>query len=683
MRKRGAAQAGFIAGWEGLEVSETDIHLDEVSPLPRVAIGRIHTNPATFSEALKYIAALTARSGPHLVVTPNIAHVWQSEHSNVLRSAYERASFAPPDGWPVVSAVKFLEGRRAPVERVAGSDLMIELCRQEASVFLIGGADDSAALAADELVRNNPDLKVCGVELAPRDELDDPTRRADLVGRCVASGADYFFVGLGVPQQEKLALELVDRLDRGVVMCIGASIEFAAGTRRRAPRWVQRYGQEWLYRLLQEPARLAPRYARSAPYFLGAVVREKYKRLSLKWKRSGSSAPERPETVDRLVVHQFDPARPSPGGIDTCLRGLCRYAPADQELAIVGVDTGGGPPGRRLGVWERHKFDHRSVWFLPVARLDPADQRRRIPHSVRLAAGLVLHRHKLPRSAYIQAHRMDTAMALRALIRRQPLVYFIHTQESGLTGSNSDSFWRLAASVHSRLERTITRVARDVVVFNEDYANIVKAINPNSAFSPTWYDPQLIIENSVARDPYTIVWVGRLETPKDPMLALESFAKLVQTDFDIPWKLDVLGVGTLLADAEAALETYPLEVRSRVVLRGRVEPAAVARIMSTSGIFLMTSQPGYEGYPRVLVEALASGLSAVVTGGSDTGSLVTNGVNGYVTSRSSEEIALRMRDAVGLSRRASVSAVSALAAPSVVASLFNRTALVSGGENIG
>lgn len=372
--------------------------------------------------------------------------------------------------------------------------------------------------------------------------------------------------------------------------------------------------------------------------------------------------------VDRVVIHQFDPATPSPGGIDTCLRGLARYSPDGLSLAFVGVDASpGGRPGRRLGVWETHRFGDRTIAFLPVARLDPADQRRRIPHSVRLMAGVLRFRRRIPRSEFVQAHRMDTAYAVLRLFRR-PLAYFIHTQENGLVGATSDSFWRKLGSLHRRFERSVVRRARDVVVFNPDYASTVTEWNAAARFSPTWFDPAITAPAN-DRDPHAVIWVGRLEVPKDPMLAVEAFARLRDLDPHHSWSLQLLGSGTLLGDVRRKVETLPEAVRSSIHIAGRVAPADVADRMSRAGVFLMTSHPGYEGYPRVLVEALASGLPCAVTEGSDTGGLVA-GATGETTSRDSAEIAAAIVRVSTLDRASAAARVSGLSAPAVVADVL-------------
>jgi glycosyltransferase involved in cell wall biosynthesis len=389
-----------------------------------------------------------------------------------------------------------------------------------------------------------------------------------------------------------------------------------------------------------------------------------------------------PAHVDRLVVHQFDPGRPSPGGIDSCLRGISRYLPPGIDVAVVGVDTrGNGQPhsvaggadraGRKLGQWEQHSLDGgRRFWFLPVVALDPADQTRRLPHSLRLMAGLLRHLRRLPSADLIQVHRMDSAVALRVILRRKPQVYFIHTQENGLTGDTSDSFWRWAAAAHRLLEQWVVTRAKAVVVFNEAYSHRVKQWNSRAVFSPTWFDPALIKAESATRDPHKILWVGRFEVPKDPQLAVDAVAHLISHDPSSPWSLDMVGSGTQFENVRKRVAGLPQVVADRIRLLGRVTPEGVASRMAASGLFLMTSHGGYEGYPRVLVESMASGLPAVVTLGSDTGGLVVDGETGFACGREPQDLAARLKNALPIDRNKVRSAVAALDAPSLVERIF-------------
>lgn len=377
-----------------------------------------------------------------------------------------------------------------------------------------------------------------------------------------------------------------------------------------------------------------------------------------------------PDQVDRIVVHQFDPARPSPGGIDSCLRGIVRYLPPTSRFAFVGVDAAGDVPGRSLGRWEEYDRGGGKFWFMPVARLDPGNQKRRIPHSLRLVFGALRYHRRFPQTEWLQAHRVDTAWSLRLFVGEH-MAYFVHTQEHGLTGRASDSLWRFAAGAHQRLERYVVRRAAQVVVFNERYADVVKKWNTRAQASPTWFDPDLIIgDDPPTRNPRAVIWVGRLEIPKDPLLAIEAFKVLAGATPTESWRLDVLGSGTLLEDIEDRVALLPPGIRERVKLHGRTEPARVAEVMAEGGVFLMTSHAGYEGYPRVLVEALASGLPAVVTEGADTGNLVHDFKNGFVVTRDPRVIAEKLREASALGRAAARASVSRLSAPEVISSIY-------------
>lgn len=372
--------------------------------------------------------------------------------------------------------------------------------------------------------------------------------------------------------------------------------------------------------------------------------------------------------IDRLVVQQFDPRRTvTIGGIVTCLRGVLDYAPPGVTVAIVGVEDSGSADSP-LGRWQTIRRGDRDVWFLPVARIDSTRPKGFVPHSARLVAGLLRYRARIPRAASLQAHRVDVGLVTRVLFRG-PLVYCIHTQERGLLGPTSDSFWRLLGNLHERLDRAVARRAERVIVFNPAYSEKVRQWNPRTVSAPTWFDPAITI---VARDPAppAVVWVGRLEEPKDPELAVRTFAALAQGDRDEPWTLEVIGSGTLRPALEALIATLPPSVAGRITLRGRLAAADVADARSRSGVFLMTSHAGYEGFPRVLVEAMAAGLPAVVTHGADTGGLVQQGVSGFVCGRDPAELADAITAARTLDRAKVAAAVAALSAPRVVREVF-------------
>jgi N-acetylglucosaminyldiphosphoundecaprenol N-acetyl-beta-D-mannosaminyltransferase len=192
-----------------------------------------------------------------------------------MKAAYERVSLSLVDGMPLVWAARVL-GRPVP-EQVSGSDLVMPLLERAAErrwrVCFFGGAEGVGAKARDRLRETLPALQVVGVE-APRVDVDAPAEERDgLLAPIVAMKPDIILVALGAPKQEIWIDRNRDALRPAVLLGIGASLDFIAGTIPRAPRWMSRAGLEWLFRLSREPRRLAYRYLVRDPRFLRILAR--------------------------------------------------------------------------------------------------------------------------------------------------------------------------------------------------------------------------------------------------------------------------------------------------------------------------------------------------------------------------------------------------------------------------
>jgi N-acetylglucosaminyldiphosphoundecaprenol N-acetyl-beta-D-mannosaminyltransferase len=239
-------------------------------PRPRVRLFGIDLDVLRMDQA---IARLLVWIGEHdgrcrYVVTPNVDHVVLFQESQELRRAYDGAGLVLADGAPVVAASRLL-GRPLP-ERVAGSDLVPRLFseavwqRKALRVYLLGGAPGVGRRAADRIAEIWPGIEVVGISSPPPGFEHDPLLNAELVADINAQQPDVLLIGLGAPKQEIWIRRHYSQLTAPVALCIGATIDFLAGERRRAPRWMRRTGLEWLFRALSEPRRLGRRYARDA-----------------------------------------------------------------------------------------------------------------------------------------------------------------------------------------------------------------------------------------------------------------------------------------------------------------------------------------------------------------------------------------------------------------------------------
>jgi len=200
--------------------------------------------------------------GWQYVITPNLHHIQLLRQRRDLFPVYSGAGMLLADGWPVAAMLSRVSGTE--VVRVAGSDLLealVDVDGQGRSLVLVGGEDQSALDAVAERAEL-AGWKVT-TEPAPAAEVGDPERRRALMTRIVDAGTGGIVVlGLGAPKQEIFAAELAQLDGRGFILCLGMAINFSAGRAVRAPQWIRTMRMEWLHRALQEPARLAPRYAR-------------------------------------------------------------------------------------------------------------------------------------------------------------------------------------------------------------------------------------------------------------------------------------------------------------------------------------------------------------------------------------------------------------------------------------
>src|SRR5262249_32677262 len=149
-------------------------------------------------------------------------------------------------------------------ERVAGSDLVPKLAgiaaRQGYRVFMLGGREDVAKKAKEQLEQDHPGLQIVGCVSPPIASIVEMDNEA-IIGQIEAAKPDILLVAFGNPKQKKWIHMHRNRLAVPVCVGVGATFDFIAGEFTRAPVWVQRTGMEWFHRLCQDPGRLTKRYA--------------------------------------------------------------------------------------------------------------------------------------------------------------------------------------------------------------------------------------------------------------------------------------------------------------------------------------------------------------------------------------------------------------------------------------
>lgn len=229
---------------------------------PAVVIGRLRIHPEHFDGAVERILAQVDSGNGGYVVTPNVHHICVAETDAEFRNASLGAFLSVADGRPLLWMARLM---RTPIpEKLSGSDLIVPLLRLAGRrghrVYLLGADDATCSSAVRVLQRDCPGLEIAGWSSPSFDPVGDTTEIEDALDKMALSHPDLVLVAMSCPKQEYLLARYQHRYSPAVAIGIGAGLDFLAGTVRRAPAWVSRLGFEWLYRLLQEPARLWRRY---------------------------------------------------------------------------------------------------------------------------------------------------------------------------------------------------------------------------------------------------------------------------------------------------------------------------------------------------------------------------------------------------------------------------------------
>lgn len=244
----------------------------------RVNVDGIAFDNLTLGEATSAIVTFARmRDRPRFVCTANLDHLAVSSRDREFTAAYQAADLVVADGAPVVWLSKLKRGPSLKA-RVTGSDLFWSLGRAssliDVKIFLLGGLDGSADLAAAALEARHPTVRVAGTYCPPKESFSTRKEQERIFEAVRVAKPDILMVAFGAPKQEKWIAANLHRLNVPVSIGVGGSFEMAAGLVTRAPRILQRAGLEWAWRLAHEPKRLARRYImRDLPYLMRATAR--------------------------------------------------------------------------------------------------------------------------------------------------------------------------------------------------------------------------------------------------------------------------------------------------------------------------------------------------------------------------------------------------------------------------
>ncbi|HKP87713.1 MAG TPA: WecB/TagA/CpsF family glycosyltransferase [Blastocatellia bacterium] len=250
------------------------------SPARRVNVAGITVDDLTEAETVARIDELLADGEPHYMSVVNAAKVVAASRDEKLRRVLAEADLVTADGMSVVWASRLLG--RPLRERVTGIDLFERLvehaARRGLRVYFLGARDEAVRGVVERFSRKHPDLQVAGWRNGYF-SAEESRKVAEEVRR---GAADLLFVAMGSPAQEHWIASNIARAGARFALGVGGSFDHLSGQSRRAPRWMQRAGIEWLYRLMREPRRLWRRYLIGNTLFIWLVAKQAW---GNKWRK--------------------------------------------------------------------------------------------------------------------------------------------------------------------------------------------------------------------------------------------------------------------------------------------------------------------------------------------------------------------------------------------------------------
>lgn len=349
--------------------------------------------------------------------------------------------------------------------------------------------------------------------------------------------------------------------------------------------------------------------------------------------------------IKLMIIIQKDPLGEGIGGIHTFIKGLVKYLPDDFEVELVGITT--DKISRPVGKWNIIEFNKKKINFLPVLYTRDQNKRDVIPLSLSFELSLFKYKSKIPlKNRILEFHRPEPALLFNKTGNKK--VVYIHGNVRDLYNPYSEKKWSSMPWLYFKLEDRVMPYMDQIFVVSEKGLDFYKErynfISAKFSFMPTWVDKdifhplqsglekkdeikKLIGDFHVSRNDKVLLFAGRLEGQKNPLLLIDSFHNLYERDKNV--KLLMVGDGSLRGKVIERINEFGLEDKVKIL---NIFPQdKLAGLMRACDVFVLTS--AYEGMPRVAVEALASGIPVVSTDAGDAWRIVKSGYSGMLVSK--------------------------------------------------
>ena len=350
-----------------------------------------------------------------------------------------------------------------------------------------------------------------------------------------------------------------------------------------------------------------------------------------------------------LIIFPMDPFGTKIGGIKTCIKNIIQYSPDNLKIELIGISS--DKKRFNTGKWHKVNIGKKEIDFLPVLHITNENSRSRIPLAFYFIIALLRYRNRInTANKILQFHRMEPLLLFRKLKNR--MVLFIHGNRNDLYNPYSEVRWSKFPWAYFKLERSLIEKACKLYIVSEEGVSAYKEKYPKLieriSFLPTWADRSIFYpldpkhkqrnkniflqKKNLGKKEKIILFAGRLEKQKDPLLLMEVFRHLGEKNPGLAFI--IVGEGSYRAFMLEKIKNYNLY--DSTCLFGAADQKKLSNIMRISDLCLLTS--AFEGMPRSVLESLACGIPVVTTNAGEVHKVVRNNYSGFITNERDPEI---------------------------------------------
>lgn len=561
---------------------------------------KTNINVTNMEKTISYITENLERLKGDYICVSNVHTTVMAFRDEAYRKVQNGGAMALPDGQPLSIVSRSRGYTRA--ERVPGPDLMPALLKLSEEKgyrhYFYGSTEKTLAELKKAMLRDYPGLQIAGMYSPPFRRLTEE-EDAEIVRQINGSGADFVWVALGAPKQENWMYEHKHRVD-GLMIGVGAAFDFLAGTTRRAPMWMQKLCMEWLYRITQDPMRMAPRYLNTNFAFLYYVHKEN-QALRRRQKERAQTSGKSPLRI-AMIGHKRIPSRE--GGVEIVVEELAvRMAALGHKVDAYnryGHHVSGKKYDQEYGWKGRKYYKGVRVYIVPTFRRSSLNA---IVYSFFATIRALLGRYDV---LHYHAEGPCAMLWIPHLFRRK-IVVTVH----GLDWQRAK--WGNFASYVIRFgEKMAAKYADEIIVLSEnikqyfmDEYNREVTYIPNGINRPALREAELITEKyGLHKDDY-FLFLARIVPEKGLHYLVEAFMK---TDTD---KKLVIAGGNSQA-IEYMEQIHKMTAKDdRIVMTDFVQGQMLEELYSNAYAFILPSD--VEGMALSLLEAMSYGNCCLVS----------------------------------------------------------------------